>query len=390
MRIVHTEASCGWGGQEIRILTEAAGLIRRGHEVTLLCPAESQIYLAAPKYGLPVIALPIGRKRLGPLLALRRWLAEHINEIDIINTHSSTDSWLTAVACATLKNAPPIVRTRHVSSPINTSATTFWLYQKAVKHIAVTGEPLRHQLARDNGFALDSITSIPTGIDLERYKPRDQAVCREMLGLPTTGMVVGILATLRDWKGHIYLFEAFAELLPQFPDLKLRIIGDGPFLWRLEERVAELNIGHAVSFVGHKENAEIWLATLDLFVLPSYGDEGVSQALMQAMATGLPVITTPVGGLTDLVTNNNTESDTGLLVPPRDSHALAAAMKRLLDDVSLRTRLATAGRIFAQTHCGLDKMLDSMEAMFRRYAKPSATSLQSVKSLADNASHSGK
>ena len=111
MRIVHTEASCGWGGQEIRILEEARGLIARGHEVSVLCAPQARILEEAPRFGVPITALPIGRKRLSGLLALRRWLLA--NHPDVVNTHSSTDSWLTGLACATLAKPPAIVRTRH-------------------------------------------------------------------------------------------------------------------------------------------------------------------------------------------------------------------------------------------------------------------------------------
>ncbi|MDD5250026.1 MAG: glycosyltransferase family 4 protein, partial [Rhodocyclaceae bacterium] len=126
MRIVHTEASCGWGGQEIRILTEAQGLIGRGHQVSLLCPAEAPIFREAERYGVPAEALPIGRKNLRGWLALRRWLKHHA--VDVVNTHSSTDSWLAALACAFRAEAPAIVRTRHISAAVPRNATTRWLY----------------------------------------------------------------------------------------------------------------------------------------------------------------------------------------------------------------------------------------------------------------------
>src|SRR3954465_7953065 len=94
MNIVHTESSLGWGGQELRILAEAQGLARRGHDLTLLCASEARIYAEAPAWGLRTIALPIAKKRLAGFRALRRWLAE--NRCDVLSTHSSTDSWLAA------------------------------------------------------------------------------------------------------------------------------------------------------------------------------------------------------------------------------------------------------------------------------------------------------
>ena len=97
MRSLHTEASCGWGGQEIRILSEAQGLIERGHDVRLVCPSEARIFEEASRFAVPVEALAIGRKRLPGVLALRAYLKRH--EFDVINTHSSTDCLLYTSRC---------------------------------------------------------------------------------------------------------------------------------------------------------------------------------------------------------------------------------------------------------------------------------------------------
>ena len=152
MKILHTEASCGWGGQEIRILEEARGLISRGHEVSIACPAAAHIFAAAPRYGVPATALPVARKNLGGLFALRRHLARV--RPDLVNTHSSTDSWLAALACATLRRAPPLVRTRHISAPVPKNAASRWLYGGAVCHVVTTGEALRRELIEDFFWAL--------------------------------------------------------------------------------------------------------------------------------------------------------------------------------------------------------------------------------------------
>ena len=366
LNIVHTESSCGWGGQEIRVLTEAQGLIERGHTLTLICPAEASIHAAAADYGVPVQALPIRKKRLPDLLALRRWLAGPGRATDVINSHSSTDSWLAALACATLNDAPPIVRTRHVSSPINTGRPTFWLYQSAASHVVVTGEKLKEQLVRVNGFAADSLTSVPTGIDTERFLPRAKAVARNALGLRQEAIYVGILATLRDWKGHAVLFDALDRLKERYPLLRLLVVGDGPYRDRLDSRLAALGLVDRVDFVGHRLDAEQWLNAMDVFALPSWGDEGVSQALMQAMASALPIVTTPVGSLTEVIAHEVT----GLLVPPRDAVALAAAIARLLDQPELAGRLGQAARLLAEQRCGRAIMLERMEGIFQRFARP--------------------
>ena len=138
MRILHTEASCGWGGQEIRILSEAQGLRQRGHEVMLVCPPEARIFHEAARFSVPVQALPIGRKNLRGLLAMRAFLARQ--PFDVINTHSSTDAWLVALANIWASKKIPVVRTRHISAPVSGNLTTRWLYAQATQYLATTGE----------------------------------------------------------------------------------------------------------------------------------------------------------------------------------------------------------------------------------------------------------
>jgi hypothetical protein len=118
LRIAHTESSTGWGGQEIRILTEAEGMLARGHRVMLLTPPLAAIYEAARQRGIPARAMPIEKKRPRGLAAMARWVALEGKNFDVINTHSSTDAWLTALAAKCSRKAPPIVRTRHVSTAV--------------------------------------------------------------------------------------------------------------------------------------------------------------------------------------------------------------------------------------------------------------------------------
>ena len=152
LSILHTESSIGWGGQELRILTEMEGMARRGHRVHLVTAATAEILPAARAARNRRRGLPIEAKKMHGLRAMRRWLAQHGAAFDVINTHSSTDAWLVALARATLKGLPPVLRTRHVSTPVNNTPTTRWLYQRATAHLVVTGEALKAQLVRDNGY----------------------------------------------------------------------------------------------------------------------------------------------------------------------------------------------------------------------------------------------
>lgn len=357
MRIVHTEASCGWGGQEIRILSEAAGMIERGHEVLVLCPPDSNIFSEGPKRGVPTVALPIGRKNLHGVLAMRRWLQRH--PVDVVNTHSSTDSWLGALACATLREPPPLVRTRHISAATSNNRATRWLYTSATAHIVTTGEALRRQLVESNGYPAENITSIPTGIDTEKFVPGDRVAARRLLGLDADAHTVAIVATLRSWKGHVYLLDALAKLPA---DTRLLIVGDGPYLPQIEKRLDELGLRKRVTMPGQQNDVIPWLRAADVFTLPSYANEGVPQAVLQAMMTGLPVVSTAVGAIAEAVE----DGVSGILVKPRDPDDLARALASLLADPERSAAMGSAGRERALALFSRDSMLDRMEAVFRR------------------------
>ena len=363
MRILHTEASKGWGGQEIRILTEAAGMIDRGHAVELACPPDAKIGAEAPRFGVPVHRLPIGRKNPKGLLALRSFL--RTNRFDIINTHSSTDSWLVALAARGWK-APPLVRTRHISAPVPDNRATRWLYQRASAHVVTTGEALRDRLIEHNGLRPQRVTSVPTGIDPDRFPPTDATLRkrrRRELGLREDVALVGIVATLRSWKGHRYLLDALASLGDS--GAHLAIVGDGPQRAALEQQVDTLGLRNRVMFAGNHVDVSPWLQSFDGFALPSYANEGVPQALLQAMFTGLASVTTDAGAIPEIAIDERT----ALVVPKEDSAALARALLRLLDDRSLADELGRNARSLVLSRHSLATMLDRMEAIFAAAAR---------------------
>jgi glycosyltransferase involved in cell wall biosynthesis len=363
LHIVHTESSCGWGGQEIRTLEESRGLIERGHTVTLLCPRNATIYTRARDWGIKTHALPIEEKRWVGFKAMRAWMQANLGEFDVINTHSSTDSWLVALANLTLgKRAVPIVRTRHISAPVANSFANRWLYGKAASHVVTTGESLRRELIDGLGLQPQKVQSIFTGINIKRFEPGDKVAARTALGLDVNATWIGIVATLRSWKGHKYLLKAISEL--NDPRLRLVIVGDGPQRDNLNRLTVELGLSRVVRFTGQQKDVAPWLKALDFFALPSYANEGVSQAVMQAMATGLPVITTPIGSSADVVKAGLT----GVLVPPKDSKALAQAIRNLINNPQEAEKYGTAARTFALENCGLERMLTRMEAVFQRAA----------------------
>jgi len=357
LSIVHTEASLGWGGQEIRILSESQGMIRRGHEVRLLCPPEARIYAEAPSYGVPAIALPIGRKRPLGVKVLYEWLKG--NHCNVVATHSSTDAWLAAFALLAMGRPIPTVRTRHISAPVPRNAPTRWLYTRATARIVTTGEALKKELVERNGYPDQRIDSVPTGIDTARFQPGDRNAARAKLNLPLERKLVGIIATLRSWKGHRFLIEA----LP--PEAHLVIVGDGPQRGALEELASQRGVRERVLFAGNQTDVVPWLQALDVFALPSYANEGVPQALIQAMLVGLPCVTTSVGGIPELAIHEQT----ALVVPAEDANALRGALQRLLAEEQFSKKLGAAARAHAAANFSYQGMLDRMEQIYRQVSR---------------------
>jgi glycosyltransferase involved in cell wall biosynthesis len=357
LRIVHTESSCGWGGQEVRILTESRGMLQRGHQVQLICSPESEIARRAGDYGVPVTTLPIERRNVAGLIAARKWLAKH--PVDIVNTHSSSDSWLFTLAARAVRNRPRIVRTRHLGAPVKPNPASNWLYSRGADFLITCGDNMRQALIETNGVTPGRSASIPTGVDFDQFRPGDRIAARRALGLPEERIIVGIVSALRREKGHQYLCEA-VRLLGRV-DVDLLIVGGGLSQELVEGWVAGNELTERTHLAGHQADVTPYLHAMDLFVLPTWAVEGVPQSIVQAMSCGLPVISTRVGSVEQVIV----DGVTGRLVPPRDPQAVCDAIRELLGNQSLSRRFAEAGRARTLAEFGLEKMLDRTEDVLR-------------------------
>jgi glycosyltransferase involved in cell wall biosynthesis len=214
------------------------------------------------------------------------------------------------------------------------------------------------ELVERNRFSASRIESVPTGIDAGRFRPGERKAMRAKFGLPQDKTLAGIVATLRSWKGHLVLLEAMTRL-PEH--IELVIVGDGPMREELEKRIVQLGLRGRVRMQGQQADVLPWLRALDIFVLPSYANEGVPQALVQAMLVELPCVTTAVGGIPEVAEHERT----ALLVPPNDAAALGAAIERLAGNEGLRRELGEAARKHCVEGYSYERMLDRMETLYR-------------------------
>ncbi|MBD1876695.1 glycosyltransferase family 4 protein [Nodosilinea sp. FACHB-131] len=185
----------------------------------------------------------------------------------------------------------------------------------------------------------------------QRLSLEDQTRLRELLGIPHDALVVGTIGRLTRQKGFAYLVEAIAQLRPRFPKLRLLIIGGElstdpePFQAELLSLVQGLGLQDCVVFTGFRDDTPELLGLLDVFTLPTYFGEGLPRSILEAMAMGLPIVTTDIRGCREAVIPH----ENGLIVPPKDSDALARAIAQLLGDRALRQQYGAASRQRVET-----------------------------------------
>jgi glycosyltransferase involved in cell wall biosynthesis len=366
LTILHTESSLGWGGQEFRILLEAAALRKRGHRLLIAAAPDGHILKRAQEQGFETFTVPFkGAFHLPSIIRLRGLLTAQ--RVDVLNTHSSIDSWCGGIA-ACFAPRVRVVRTRHLSIPVKRNLPTRWVYTRAAHAIITTGEALREQMIRDNGFDGSRIVSIPTGADLERFDPalHHGGKLRTELGIADDEQVVGTIAMLRRMKGHHVLFDALAAAVAELPRLRLVLVGDvtndSPVKAELKAQAERLGIAGRVVWAGYREDIPAVLAGLDCVVLPSTKDEGVPQSLTQALAMGRPAIATAVGAIGEIIQDGRT----GLLVPPNDAPALARALVSVFADPQAAQRRAAAGQALVRSRYSVAAMADQVETLFDR------------------------
>jgi glycosyltransferase involved in cell wall biosynthesis len=362
MKIIMSEASPGKGGQELAIVRQAVGLQKRGHDVLLLVHPDSSIEHLAARWGLRSTSLPMRRLRFSALLGFREVLRKE--RPDILHVNSSRDSWLGAVAARLVYPRIKVIKSRHISSPLNRNLPTRILYRRLFDHVIVTGgQTIYRELVERDGLVPDRLDAFPIGIDLARHAPGPpERDLRTELGIPASHRLIGIVSYLRSYKGHRYLIEAATQLVPRVKDVTFLIAGEGPEEHTLRTQIAQARLEDHVRMLGFRPDLLNVLRSLDIFVIPSIEGDTIPQVLIEAMAVGLPVISTTAGSIPDVVIDRHT----GLIVPPRDSDTLANRIEELLNDAPLRHTLGTNAHRHITDHYSIDRMLDRLEQVYRQ------------------------
>jgi len=365
LNILHTESSLGLGGQEFRILNECLGMQARGHKIFLVVQPGSQLLERAQKAGLMFLPLRMNRVSWGLLiLSFLKIIKQY--DIDIVSTHGSIDSWTASIAGRLSKHKPRIIRNRHKSVPISNTLRHRLLYHKLPHMVVTTGEQVRRDLIEKNGLAESRVVSIPTGVDLSVFYPRNPDVdLKTNFGMSPEDQVVGMIAFLRDYKGVGDFLQAAKLVYEKRRNVRFLVVGEGPEENLVSQKVRDLGLQSCVSLLGFRDDIPSLLSIIDVLVLSSLNAEGVPQVLTQALAMERGVVATHVGSIQDVVRHK----ETGMLVNPGKPGELASAIDEVLTNTPLRKDLGRAGRQLIVGKYGISEMLNKTISLYEMLLK---------------------
>lgn len=356
MRILHLEASTGWGGQEIRILREAEGMRALGHTIVLAVEKDGALVQRARDAGFSVYEIRF-RRPFWPISFWRLLWILRKEKIEIINTHSSLDSWLGGMAGRMAKKK--IVRTRHLSTPIKPGFNSRFVYGSLADFVVTTCASILPMIQKQSGKSADQCRSIATGVDPEKIRvlPEEEIAFRKKWGLSSDDFVIGTACFMRSWKGIDDLLKA-ADLLRDTPHLKWLVIGGG-HAERHQRLSKELQLDNVI-FTGHLENPFPALQSLDVFALLSTAHEGVSQAILQAAYLGKPLLSTHTGGLAEVCINGVTGFNVSTFAPQE----VARAVLQLKENPTLRDQFGKQAKALVLNYFTFAHTLNEMEKVY--------------------------
>jgi glycosyltransferase involved in cell wall biosynthesis len=377
LSILHVITRLDRGGSSDCTLLQAIGAARHGHRVTLASGPSLQpsplLAAARARNGLDLATIRALGRELSPLRDLRA-LVEiarllRARRFDVVHTHTSKAGALGRLAAA-MVSGPPVIHQPHghlfygYHGRIGTALVVLaerLLARLARRQIALSWRGAEEHLCRGIGRPGD-FTVVRSGIDLRPYRRARgrRADCRRRLGLRPDEFVVGTLCRLEPVKGAEDLLRAFLLAAAGRPGLRLIFGGDGPLRDRLLDLARQAGRADRVVIDGSWVRPEDFLPALDLFVLASR-NEGMGRALVEAMAIGLPVAATAVGGVPEVLE----EGRAGILVPPGDEEALAAAITRLAGDPRLAADLGRKARARAVVF-GAGRMNHALLRLYRK------------------------
>lgn len=369
-RIAHVITESNLGGAQRNTLLSVQGLLAAGLDVELICGPGGPLADETRASGAVVHLVPELVRPVDPIRDVQALLVIHRlcrqRRYRIVHTHS-VKAGLLGRAAAWWAGVPVIVHTLHgtpfeLRRDLRTRIflTLERLAARVTDRLVCVGEAFRQQVAGWGIAPEAKLTTIYSGHDLGTLTPRRSvAEVRHALALQDAWPIVGSVGRLTEAKALHYLIEAVGGLRETYPRIRLILVGDGPLRPALEAAAERVGCASAVAFLGERNDVPDLLSVFDVYAMSSRY-EGVGRAMTEAMLYGLPVVATDVGGVSELVV----DGQTGLVRPPHDPAALAAAIDQMASDRELAVRLGAAGREKARELMSADRMMTDLHRLY--------------------------
>lgn len=308
-------------------------------------------------------------KRIGndPMLPMRIARLLSRQQIDILHLHN-WGTLIEGVVAAKLSGTPAVVHGEH--GMVYDRPHQVWaqkLAWRGVDRVLAVSEALADRISEKIGYSKDRIHVIPNGVDSDLFFPCEQskAEAKGRIGLPMDGVLIGMMARFVPFKNHLGAVRALALATANGAPVHLALVGDGELAGEIRHLVAKLNLDSRVHFLGELERVRPALSSFDVFLSNSNHREGMSNAVLEAMACRLPVIATRVAANPELLD----EGDAGILVQPDDDQALADAFLKLAEDEQLRTRISQQARDRAVKVYGFAAMIQNYRNLYHQLSE---------------------
>jgi glycosyltransferase involved in cell wall biosynthesis len=358
MRIRMVVPSLVAGGMEMSVIQLCAEFAEQGHDVRIVS-LDGVAALDQYAQQMHVSVDHVNVRGLRSLLlpsSLSRYFAREA--VDVVHSHNG--AWSRALAAAVFAGVPARVHTMHGFHEREAEKLK-WMERAAVpmtSAIAVVSEELSRHAKNTLWASPYVISAVTNGVPVN-VTERDDCSARERFGFDATHRIVVTAGRLVPVKAHAVLIDAFANVVEQVPEARLIIVGEGPEREALERAIAERRLQGVVLLTGHRSDVGCVLRACDVFCLPSHS-EGLSISLLEAMASGLPVVATAVGSTPDVVT-----PETGLLVPPANPAALAKALVSLLTQPERRAAMSDAAKARVRDHYSISRTATQYLALYQ-------------------------
>jgi len=362
-RVLHLNSARKLVGEAAHVLELCRILGDRGHRASLAARRGYVLERKASEAGIEVLPLRM-ESRFRPIAdlsdarAIARYCRE--NDIEVLHAHRGKGHWLAAMAQVVGRLGIPLVRTRHVVTPQKTHFANRWLMRRTRALLCVSGV-VAHGVRWSHLYDMAKVRTVPAGVDLGRFRPgTDGAAVRRGIRVGPDDPVAVLVARFHRTKGHEYVVEAAGRVVAEVPSARILFVGEGTSQEEVAELVRRKGLDESVLLLGWRDDVAELLHASDVGLLASTGSEGSSRAVMEYMASGLPVVATRVGAVPELVR----EGVTGVLVEPRDPDALAREIIRLLSDRTRARAMGGRGRELVESRFGLDSWAGRMEEFY--------------------------